>query len=61
MTGDAERPGDRSRRIDLSCVPLAIVDGQGIQHKAVGLGNRRGRVRIEAPTQEHYRFHLVIG
>ena len=52
MTLDAQGAGDRTGGVELDDVPLAVADAERVQVEALGLQDRRRRVRIEAAGKE---------
>jgi len=60
VTGDAERAGHASRRLDLGDVALAIGERQRVEGEAVARRQRgRGR-RVDAAAQQHDRPRLAL-
>ena len=55
VAGDAERPRDRARRLDLARVPLAVRDGERVQAEPFGPRDGRGRVGIQPAAQQNDR------
>ena len=54
-----EPAGDGTGRLQLPRVALPVMNGQRTQREALGFGDRRGGIGIEAAAQEYYRSHLV--
>src|SRR5262249_6500224 len=57
MARDAQAPRHRPRGLDLARVALPVRDGERVELEAVGAGDGRGRVGVEAAAQKHYRSH----
>jgi len=54
---DAERVGDAPRGVELTHMPLPVVNREHTESKAISLGDRRGRVGIKAAAQEDNGAH----
>ena len=57
MARDPERPRDSARRLNLTRVPLAVLDRQRVQREPLLAGDRGGRVRVEPAAQKDDCLH----
>src|SRR5262249_29480886 len=55
---DAERARDGARRLDLTRVPLPVVDREREQREALLPGHRGGGIGVEPPAEQHDRAHV---